>query len=82
MKFQLGALKELWTNFYNSVIRDASSSLRGGIILGLFVITALLIAFAMKGKEKGKFINNWTAFWFAMFFLALLITYVFLIRWF
>ena len=80
MNYLLGAFKELWTNFYNSVIRDASSTVRGAIILGLFVAICLLVALAMKGRDKDKFINNWTAFWFAMFFLGLLVVYVILIN--
>ena len=59
MNYLLGAFKELWINFYNSVIRDASSTVRGAIILGLFVAICLLVALAMKGREKDKFINEY-----------------------
>jgi len=80
MRFLLGAFAELWTNFYNKVIRDASSTLKGGIIISLFVICLLCFAFAMKGKNKGEFINNWVAFWIGIVFLLLLVIYVALIN--
>ena len=80
MNFLLGAFSELWTNFYNKVIRDASSTLKGGIIISLFVLCLLCFAFAMKGKNKENFINNWVAFWFGIAFLLLLVIYVALLK--
>ena len=81
MSFLLGAFAELWTNFYNKVIRDASSTLKGGIIISLFVICFLCFAFAMKGgKNKGDLINNWVPFWIGIVVLLLLVTYVALIN--
>ena len=81
MNYLLGAIAELWTNFYNKVIRDASSTVKGAVIGVLVVVTLLLLAIAMKsqGKGDGSMINNWTAFWLGIFSLGLLVLYCFLV---
>lgn len=72
--------KALWNNFYSSVVRNASSMLKGSIISCLIIAVLLCVVSSFKGGKEGKPIKNWFTFWLGVLLLLLLIGYIILLE--
>lgn len=68
----------MWNNFYNSIIRNASSFTRGAIVTIMVILVAVFLIEAFKKGDEKKPIKNWFAFWCAIIILTLLIIYTIL----
>jgi len=70
----------MWHNFYNSVVRDVTPAIKGGIIFGLAILGLICVLFALlpskKHKEKSDFVQNWFLLFLGFFFIILDIIYV------
>lgn len=71
--------KAMWNNFYNWAIRDASPTVKGAIMLVLFILGVVCLVYSIKKGKDGKPIGNWFLFWMSILFVALGIGYTLLI---
>ena len=76
MNLLLGALQNLWNNFYNTCIRNIDVKLRYSIGVAIILASMILFVICSKGKNKGMLINNWFLFWSSMILLISGIVYM------
>ncbi|MDY5676807.1 MAG: hypothetical protein SPK63_03345 [Eubacteriales bacterium] len=76
MNLLLGALQNLWNNFYNTCVRNVDNKVRYSVGIALIVAALLTFVACSKGKNKGMLINNWFLFWISMIFLIAGVLYM------
>ena len=57
--------KNMWYNFYNTVVRAVDPRLKAGIILGIFLLALVCFIFSIKKKDS-IVISNWFLFYLAV----------------
>lgn len=70
-----GIFQNIWNKFYNTCVRNVSDTVRGSIVVVVFLLSVISLVYAMKGGEKGKLVNNWFFFWVAVILVVLNIVY-------
>ena len=66
--------KNLWYNFYNTVVRAVDPKIKALIILVMFLAALVCFIFSIKKKES-VIISNWFLFYLAIVLTVLAVVY-------